>query len=152
MVIEMIRKTIPRSPRAAVALVISLAALWRGTNGLVPLMGIGEKATGLGTLVTVLCLVVSLVAGVVFYYYQARDGVSATSSYNELEVLNHAQEIAAKQAKEEQLRHAATPVFSSQAGAVKPPSPAGPAAAAPAGTSASSDFKPPEAQKHTPNL
>lgn len=119
MFINMILKTIPRSPRAAVALLVSLVALWRGTNGLIPLLGVSGRVSGFDTFITVACLAIGTVAGVVFYYFQAQDGERVAKPYDPLEVLNHAQETMAQHAHEEKLKHAATPVFSSHDGEVK---------------------------------
>jgi len=121
MLAELIRKTIPHSIRAAVALVICMAALGRGTDGLASMLGVGSAASAGSNILSMLCLAVGFAAGVAFYYFQARDGDDNVKAYNELDVLNHAQESMAQAAHEEKLKHAATPVFSSQGGEVKPP-------------------------------
>lgn len=89
MFIKMILKTIPRSIRAGVALIVALVLLGSGLKAMQQLLVPGEDSKW----TVVKCiggLLFGLVAMVLFYYFQSIDG--ETKEFNELDTLNKYQE------------------------------------------------------------
>ena len=86
MFIEMILKTIPRSLRAAVALIVMLSALWTVYNMLPAMLVMGEvsfgRVAGFG-----LGLIIGIAATILFYYFQSVDG-EPEGPHKQLETLN----------------------------------------------------------------
>ncbi len=116
MFIDMILKTIPRSIRAAIALVVMLISLQQAFTGLQALILPGDD--GAGVLVEFLLeLVMGILAGAAFYYFQAIDDQPAVQDKS-LETLNNYHEA---EREEQRLRAVkATPVFSSHDGEIIP--------------------------------
>jgi hypothetical protein len=117
MFLNMLRHAIPRSWRAAVALVICLLFLSPGLSVLqylvVPLSN--SHISGWQVAKQLILLAIGACAGVAFYYFQGKDG-APKNKYSGLEVLNKAEEF---RQQEERLKRTATPVFSSHEGEVK---------------------------------
>lgn len=117
MFIDMILKTIPRSIRAGVALVLTFMFLGAGFNELSTLLSADKPSLWL----TVKCvggLLLGSAAAICFYYFQAQDG--GNGHYSDLPTLN-------RHYKDEQARQRiegaeVTPVFSSHEGEIKPES------------------------------
>jgi hypothetical protein len=110
MFMDMLSKTIPRSWRAAIALLVTLLAFGRGLSAIQVLVVPDSDKSGL--FVSILALIIGIVAMIAFFYFQSIDG--EPKKYNELETLN-------KYYQREQHKQAiAKPVFSSHEGEIKP--------------------------------
>lgn len=117
MFIDMILKTIPRSLRAGVALLVMLVALSAANNALAPLLVPGGD--GIGTVLTfVFGFIIGLVAAGYFYYFQSIDG-GEPGAHKPLETLNETH--IADQRRQRIENAKAAPVFSSHDGEIKPP-------------------------------
>jgi len=94
MFLQMILKTIPRSVRAAVALVALILLMGIGLSALKE-MATSKTAGAWVAIRAIGGLFLGAVAGVFFYYYQERDEKPA--EYNELETLSKYHEAGSKQ-------------------------------------------------------
>ncbi len=116
MFIEMILKTIPRSLRAAIALIVMLFSLQQAFLALQVLILPGDDGAG-PVVKFVVGFLIGTVAGGAFYYFQSIDD-QPTGSHKSLETLNTYHEA---EREEQRLRAAkATPVFSNHEGEIIP--------------------------------
>jgi hypothetical protein len=120
MFIDMILKTIPRSLRAAAALVVMLICLQQGLTSLQALVT-AQDAPPYTAFKFGLAVLVGTAAAVAFYYFQSVDGKPA-AQHKELETLNRYHE--AERRQQELASHTAKPVFSSHDGAIRRDEPA----------------------------
>jgi hypothetical protein len=84
-------KTIPRSIRAGIALVVSIVLFSAGLDGLQALVAPGGHS-GMDTLKCIGGLLIGTIATVIFYYFQALDGEGSGKGYSEIETLNSYQQ------------------------------------------------------------
>ena len=119
MFIDVILKTIPRSLRAAAALVIMLICLQQGLTSLQVLVTT-QNAAPYVAFKFGLALLVGIAAAVAFYYFQSIDG-RPVARHKELETLNRYHE--AERQQQKLASHTATPVFSSHEGEIRPDKP-----------------------------
>ncbi len=115
MFIDMILKTIPRSLRAVVALIVMVVSIQQAFTALQTLLLPGSGSVG-DVIRFTACLVFGVVAAGFFYYYQSLDSVS-NGSHQSLETLNAYHE--AKNREQRIAENRATPVFSSHDGEIK---------------------------------
>lgn len=123
MLLSWIVKTIPRSPRAFLALLVMLGSVSLLFSSLTTLFA----PTGANTTREALKFIVGLIIGVpataVFYYFQHMDEAK-NHSRRELEILNNYAE--AEKRERIYKQSVATPVFTSHGGQVEPRSPDAP--------------------------
>lgn len=115
MLLSWIVKTIPRSPRAFLALLImvgSVSLLFSSLTGLFDPSNVNATREALKFVVG---LVIGLPATTVFYYFQHMDETKSHKKH-ELEILNQYAETEKRRVYKPSM---AKPVFSSQAGAVE---------------------------------
>lgn len=104
---DMFLKTIPRSLRAAVALVVALICLGGAANRF-PAIFLGLDPSPMSIVILVLSIVVGIPAMITFYYFQGLDGNTDTKRPQDLEVLHRAH---LDNEKRERLSQGATPAF-----------------------------------------
>jgi hypothetical protein len=120
MLLSWIVKTIPRSPRAFLALLVMLGSISLVFSGLIELF----VPSGVNTTTVIMKVVVGLAIGLpataVFYYFQHMDEAK-NHNKRELEILNNYAE--AKRRERIYKQSVVTPVFTSHDGPVVPKSP-----------------------------
>lgn len=114
MFIDMILKTIPRSWRAAAALLVALACVQQVFTRLQSLL-LSQGNAGLNGFVFIVALVLGVASTTAFYYFQSVDDRNVeVGSLETLDKYHRAQ------AQKERIERPATAVFSSHQGEIPP--------------------------------